>query len=114
MNLTPQERLQRILDMGWKLLAWLAEKQITAQQVKDDYSVQWTVTTPLFNIGEQTYQLAKEWKEKYPAVPWSQISGIRHRLVHNYDDTNWDIICIVLFEELEPFLRQLEAILKNQ
>ena len=114
MMVTPEERLQRILDMGSKLLAWLAENGITPQQVQENYTIQWTVTTPLLNIGEQTYQLSKEWKAKYPSVPWSQISGVRHRLVHNYEDTNWNIICIVLFEELEPFLDQLEAILNNK
>ena len=114
MTVSPEERLRRILDMGRKLLAWLEENRITPEQVQDDYTIQWTVTTPLYNIGEQTYQLAKEWKETYPTIPWSQISGIRHRLVHNYDDTNWDIISIVLFEELKPFLVQLEEILKNQ
>ncbi len=111
---SPEERLRRILDMGWKLLAWLEENQITAAQIEEDYTMQWTVTTPLYNIGEQTYQLAREWKERYPEIPWSQISGMRHRLVHNYEDTNWKIICIVLFEELKPFLIQLEAILKQK
>ena len=28
--------------------------------------------------------------------------------------TNWEIICIVLFEELEKFLMQLAAILENE
>lgn len=114
MNHTPADRLRRILETGWKLLDWLKENQISPEQVQTEYTIQWTVTTPLYNIGEQTYQLAKEWKEKYPEIPWSQISGIRHRLVHNYEDTNWEIICIVLFEELEKFLMQLAAILENE
>ena len=93
MNRTPEDRLRRILETGWKLLDWLKENQISPEQVQTEYTIQWTVTTPLYNIGEQTYQLAKEWKEKYPEIPWSQISGIRHRLVHNYEETNWEIIC---------------------
>lgn len=112
MNYTPQERCEKILTMGHKLLDWLAENQITSEQIENDYVVQWTITTPLYNIGEQTYQLAKEWKEQYPDIPWSQISGIRHRLVHNYEDTNWKIISYVLFEELEKFLEQLEDVLR--
>ena len=31
-----------------------------------------------------------------------------------YEDTNWEIICIVLFEELEKFLMQLAEILENE
>ena len=45
--------------------------------------LQWTVTTPLYNIGEHAYYHSNEFKEKYPEVPWAKISGLRHRLVHN-------------------------------
>ena len=113
MNYTPVERCEKILSMGHKLLCWLEENHITPEQIQDDYVVQWTVTTPLYNIGEQTYQLAKEWKEQYPDIPWSQVSGVRHRLVHNYEDTNWEIIAEVLFAELETFLKQLEKIMQQ-
>lgn len=50
-------------------------------------------------------------KSKYPDVPWSQIAGMRHRLVHQYDDTNWHIVSLVVFDELEKYIKQLEKIL---
>ena len=37
---SPEERLRRILDMGWKLIAWLEENQITAAQIEEDYTIQ--------------------------------------------------------------------------
>lgn len=104
-------RLRKIVRTGRQLLAYLVERRITPEQVKADYAIQWTVTTPLYNIGEHTYQLSKELKETYPGIPWAQVSGMRHRLVHNYEDTNWDIINIVLFDELEAYIMQLEGIL---
>ena len=66
---------------------------------------------PLYNIGEHTYQLSKDVKTRYPDVPWSQIAGMRHRLVHQYDDTNWSIVSLVVFDELEKYVKQLEEIL---
>lgn len=36
---------------------------------------------------------------------------MRHRLVHQYDDTNWSIVSLVIFEELERYVKQLEEIL---
>ncbi len=106
-------RLKKIVQTGHQLLSYLAEQKITSERVKTDYAIQWTVTTPLYNIGEHTYQLSKELKETYPGIPWQQVSGMRHRLVHNYEDTNWDIINIVLFDELKAYITQLESVLSD-
>ena len=40
-------------------------------------------------------------------IPWSMISGLRHRLVHDYDGTNWNIIADVVFDELPVLVKQL-------
>ena len=39
-----------------------------------------------------------------------KIAGLRHRLVHDYENTNWSLICAALFEVLPAFLPQIEAI----
>lgn len=69
------------------------------------------VTTPLYNIGEQVYALSEEYKITHDDIPWSMISGLRHRLVHNYDGTNWNIIADVVFEELPILLEQLKNLI---
>ena len=40
----------------------------------------------------------------------SAVSGLRHRLVHDYDGVNWNIIVEVIFEEMEPFVRVVREI----
>ena len=65
-----------------------------------EYALQWLVTTPLYNIGEHAYYISKEYKAEHSDIPWGMISGLRHRLVHDYDGTNWSIISDVVFEEL--------------
>ena len=40
-----------------------------------------------------------------------RIAGLRHRLVHDYDGTNWNIISEVVFEELPILIKQLERCL---
>lgn len=39
------------------------------------------------------------------------VSGLRHRLVHDYDGTNWNIIADVVFEEISILIQELEKIL---
>lgn len=113
MNQPDHVRLKKIMDIAGKLLSYIRENQITEEKILSDYTVQWTITTPLYNIGEHTYNLSKELKAAHPDVPWSQISGMRHRLVHQYEDTNWSIISYVIFHELEPYMNQLAIILSE-
>ena len=99
--------------MAGKLLGYIRENHISEEQILSDYAVQWTITTPLYNIGEHTYNLSKELKAAHSEVPWSQIAGMRHRLVHQYEDTNWSIISYVIFHELDPYMNQLTGILSE-
>lgn len=55
---TDKERIKKIITTYEKLCAYLISHNIRKEQILEDYSVQWTVTTPLYNIGEQTYHLS--------------------------------------------------------
>ena len=114
MNPSDLRRLHRIIETGEQLHRYIAANGITEEIIAQDITVQWTVTTPLYNIGEHTYRLSKELRESYPEIPWGKVAGLRHRLVHNYDDTNWSIINIIVFEDLPAFLKQVKSIVLSQ
>ena len=107
---TDAERLARISNFGARLMEAIADEGITRDGIVSDYRVQWLIATPLYNIGEQTYHVSRELKEAHPEVPWSGVSGLRHRLVHEYEGTNWTMIADIVFDELPPFLKQVEEI----
>lgn len=113
MKYSDRQRLQKIVETGHKLLDYLGKNHLTPEQVLEDYTLQWTITTPLYNIGEHTYNISKELKQNYPDVPWNQVSGLRHRLVHDYDGTNWNIISFIVFHELSAYIQQAEDILSQ-
>ena len=79
----------------------------------EEKPIRWTITTPLYNIGEHAYNLSDEFKATYPEVAWAKISGLRHRLVHDYENTNWSLICTIIYEVLPAFLQLLIEI-QNQ
>lgn len=47
-------------------------------------------------------------------MSWAKISGLRHWLLHNYDNTNWSIIVQVVFDELEEFYEQVKQIVASE
>lgn len=105
------ERLKKICATWDSLKLQIDQQQITPQRLLNEEFFQWAVTTPLYNIGEQVYQLSKELKEKYPEEPWSMVAGLRHRLVHDYEGINWSIIVEVVFEEIDPFVDKIREII---
>lgn len=111
MKYSDQQRIQKIYEYAFKLLGYIEENSISKEQLLDDFSLQWLVTTPLYNIGEHAYYLSDEYKAAHDEIPWTMISGLRHRLVHDYDGTNWTIIADVVYEELPELKRQLEKLI---
>lgn len=110
MKYSDEQRIQKIYEYTRKLLTYIEDNCISKEKLLDDYALQWLVTTPLYNIGEQVYALSDGYKAIHCDIPWSMISGLRHRLVHDYDGTNWNIIADVVFEELPILLKQLEIL----
>ena len=110
MKYSDRQRVEKMRETAETLLRYLETEHITPERVFEEEPVQWTVTTPLYNIGEHAANLTEEFKSQYPDIPWVKIAGLRHRLVHHYEDTNWTVICAILFDVLPPFLDALKRI----
>lgn len=110
MKYTDKQRIIRIIELWDALDSQLLKRGLTGEMILADQYQQWAITTPLYNIGEQVSQLSNELKLTYPDVPWKLISGLRNRLVHDYDGINWNIIVDVLFEDMKPFADRLRKI----
>ncbi len=111
MKYSDKQRVQKIYDYAVKLNSYITENGITKEDLLSDYSIQWLVTTPLYNVGEHSYFISDEYKEEHSEIAWNMIAGLRHRLVHDYDGTNWNIIVDVVFDELPVLIEQLEELL---
>ncbi len=62
-------------------------------------------------IGEAANRLRPSTQARHSDVPWKDIVGIRHRIVHDYDSIDLDIVWRIVRIELEPLRGRLEAIL---
>lgn len=113
MKKSDTKRLKKIVSTWEVLSKELNDRNITKDLLLTDSFLQWAVTTPLYNIGEQVYQLSGEMKKNHPEQPWNLVAGLRHRLVHDYDGINWSIIVDVVFEDMEPFAEAVKQILEE-
>lgn len=55
-------------------------------------------------IGEATKNLSRDLREKYPQIPWSDIAGMRDRLIHHYFGVNLKDVWYTVKVDI-PFLK---------
>lgn len=110
MKYSDEQRIQKIYENAVKLYEYIANNRIKKKDLLKEVPLQWLVTTPLYNIGEHVYNLSGEYKDAHDEIQWTMISGLRHRLVHDYDGTNWNIIADVVFEELPILIEELKKL----
>lgn len=111
MNNSDKERMKKAVKLWSELSDQLKQHNVTKEKLLNDQFSQWAITTPIYNIGEQIYKISREFKEIHPELPWSKVSGLRHRLVHEYDEINWTVISNVVFYEMEPFVNSIKQLL---
>ena len=64
-------------------------------------------------IGEAARAVPREVRERYPDVPWRNIIGMRHFLVHVYHGTNLAIVYATVKQSVPPLIGQLERIVAS-
>ena len=51
-------------------------------------------------IGGAANRVSLECRSLHPSIPWSQIIGLRNRLIHGYDAVDVDILWQILKQDL--------------
>ena len=65
-------------------------------------------------IGEASRRIPEDFQIRYPLVPWLGMSDLRNRLIHGYDQINFDRLWEIIENELSPRIEQMEAILARE
>ena len=63
-------------------------------------------------IGEAAFRVTEPTRDLATELPWKQIIGMRHRLVHDYFDINLDLVWEVVVKDLPPLVAALERLLQ--
>lgn len=61
-------------------------------------------------IGEAARHVSPEIQRQHAEIPWANIVGMGHKVVHDYLDVDEDIIWAVVTSDLPPLLANLERI----
>ncbi|MBV9550962.1 MAG: DUF86 domain-containing protein [Alphaproteobacteria bacterium] len=62
-------------------------------------------------MGEAAGKVSKEFRAAHGEIPWAQMTGLRHRLVHDYGDVRLDIIWRVVKDTLPDLVASLRPLI---
>ena len=65
-------------------------------------------------IGEAANKVSMEVRSKYMNIPWLDIIGMRHHLIHGYFEVDLDIVWDTVTRDVQPLIVELEKILKEE
>lgn len=65
-------------------------------------------------LGEAAGRVSRESCAALPELPWREMTGLRHRLIHGYAEVRLDLVWGVATERLGPLVAVLEALLSPE
>lgn len=95
--------IEHILDSINKIESFI--KGVSEDKFSKDIKLQDALVRRIEIIGEAVKNLSKEFKESYNNVPWSEIAGMRDKLMHHYFGVNLDTVWEVIKEDV-PNLKE--------
>ncbi|MCB9252750.1 MAG: DUF86 domain-containing protein [Flavobacteriales bacterium] len=65
-------------------------------------------------IGEAANRLPEEIKEKYPKINWFRIRGFRNRIVHDYMGIDYNIVWLIIENDLESLFSEIYKVVNSE
>jgi uncharacterized protein with HEPN domain len=103
-------RLQDILDSIEVIAQYLPAQRAAFDR---DPPLQSHIYRHVMIVGEAAWSLSQPIKDRNPQVPWKQIEGMRHIMVHDYFKVDWDIVFATATDDVPALQPQIQAILAS-
>ena len=101
-------RLRYMLDAAHEAIEFAQGR--TRVDLNGDRKLVLALVKDIEIIGEANYQVSQTARDQLPGIPWDDIIGMRHRLVHAYFDINLDILWRTVQDDLPPLIAELERV----
>jgi uncharacterized protein with HEPN domain len=99
-------------EAAWALIDHVAGQ--TRESFETERKTRSAVLFEIVVLGEGVKRLSLDLRSRYPAVPWGRISGMRDRLVHSFDQVDFDLVWNVTQIHVSSLLNELDQIIAQE
>jgi len=86
---------------------------VTYDQFAADFRINFAVVRALEIVGEATKRLPPSLRQRYSNIPWKGMAGMRDRIIHGYDNVDFEIVWDVVKRDVPRIKPQVQQILKD-
>ncbi|MBI4620942.1 MAG: DUF86 domain-containing protein [Desulfobacterales bacterium] len=105
-------RLHHMLDAAKEAVSFVCGKTRSSLDIDRKLVLALIKCTEI--VGEAAANVTAACREELSQIPWSNIIGMRNRLIHAYFDINLDILWSTAIDDLPPLIAELEKILEGR
>ena len=95
------DAMQRIVELS---------KDLDRAQLRKHENVTEMILFNLMVLGEAANNITREFAAKNPDVDWKGLSGVRHKIVHDYADIDYDTIWDILQNDIPDQYKKVAAL----
>jgi uncharacterized protein with HEPN domain len=85
----------------------------TAEELEQTEVLALAVPHAVEIVGEAASRVSLPFCEAHPEIPWSAVTGMRHRIVHDYFAVDYQRLWDTVRSDLPPLIEQLEHLLED-
>ena len=84
---------------------------VTRQQFDQDQKLRWALVHLIQTIGEAARRVSAATRASAAGIPWKQIIGMRHHVVHDYLFVDYDVVWNTATHDIQPLINSLQQLL---
>ncbi|MBI3580017.1 MAG: DUF86 domain-containing protein [Ignavibacteriales bacterium] len=105
-------RLRHILDASQKATRFTKGKTRADLDIEEQLSL--ALARLIEIIGEAAAKVSQEIQKRHSSIPWKEMIGTRHRLIHGYEAVNLDVVWQIVSSDLPLLIVKLQTAIEQE
>ena len=98
-------RLRHMLDHAEEAIKMAGGRR--REDLDADRQLNLSLVRLLEIVGEAAARVSPSTRGQISAIPWPEVVGLRNRLIHGYDEVDFDVLWAIVEIDLPPLVAEL-------
>lgn len=85
-----------------------------ADRFREDQRTCWAVYSQIIVIGAAARRITRQFQDSHREIPWAEMTGMRNKLAHDYDDIDWELVWDTTTKDLPKLKTAIEPLIPKE